>query len=211
MRISLAALTSILAWHALVEGPTKTEAFVHQNNRNRLHASNNAFSEIEVRHETSTPTRGRTRSCVLLFSTEQSEGQFSTKIAREIDDVRNSLGFRNDGKYWFMKTVMAGYKEGKRVVMGVPVGGGDPSQQVSDGMVAERRALAAAELVNIGTEERELRENVGNALLSASALYAVYLALFVDQGDAFGHVVRFSVYPLFTTGYALRVSGKKGM
>ena len=129
--------------------------------------------------------------------------------ATKIENVRDSFGFRNDGKYWFMKTLMGIYKEGTEIVNGVPIQ--KTSAGVSEEEAAKRREKAAKELINIGDDEQQRRIDSGNLFLKVAAIYAAILILFVDQGDTFGHFVRFSVFPLYTTGYALRESGKAGL
>jgi len=135
----------------------------------------------------------------------------------KIENVRNSLGFRNDGKYWFMKTLMEIYKEGTQIVNGIPMEKKDThSSSSSPTNLSEedaqiRRATAAQEGVNIDDIERQRRFDSGTTFLIAAALYSIYLVYVVDQGDTFGHLVRFSVYPLFATGYGLRESGKAGL
>ena len=129
----------------------------------------------------------------------------------KIEKVRDSFGFRNDGKYWFMKTLLGFYQEGTSLVNGVPTKKSDSSIKISENEAKKRREKAIEELVNIDFDERQRRINSGNIALTLAAIYAVYMTWFVDQGDAFGHVVRFSVYPLFATGYGLRESGKAGL
>ena len=127
----------------------------------------------------------------------------------KIDNVRDSFGFRNDGKYWFMKTLMGVYEEGTQVVNGLPQQ--KTTAIVSEDEASKRREIATNELVNIDADERQRRVDLGNKFLAVAAIYAAYLVYFVDQGDAFGHFVRFSVFPFYATGYGLRESGKAGL
>jgi len=129
----------------------------------------------------------------------------------KIQNVRDSLGFRNDGKYWFFKTAMSVYQEGADLVNGVPVKRDATKPLVSEEDTAKRRAKAVEELVNINDVERGRRLDLGNTLLIVSAIYAAYISLAVDQGDFFGHLVRLSVFPFYSSGYGLRASGKAGL
>lgn len=134
----------------------------------------------------------------------------TTTTDEKIEEVRNSMGFRNDGQYWFMKMGLGIFQDGQRLSNGVPTDL-DPSQKVSDDVVAERRRIAAQQLTNIDGDESDRRMAFGKQVLVVTALYAAYLNLFVDDGDFFGHVVRLSVFPLFSTGYGFYESGKKSL
>jgi len=136
------------------------------------------------------------------------------EISSKMEEVKDSMGFRNDGKYWFMKTGLGSYKEGMEVVNGVPiervvVGTNDDNISVEE--AAKLRKRAALEMVNINDDERQRRIDIGNLSLAIAAIYATYLVYFVDIGDVFGHFVRLSVIPFLNLGYGFRASGKAGL
>lgn len=140
----------------------------------------------------------------------------SDEMFKTIEDVRDSFGFRNDGKYWFMKTLMAPYSEGARLFNGIPMQQSNNissrKNEVSEEEIADRRQRSASELVNIDDMERNRRIESGNLCLALTALVTTYIVTFIDQGDLYGHLIRFiAIYPFFAVGYGLRKSGKAGL
>lgn len=146
-------------------------------------------------------------------------------VRRGIEMTRDSFGFRNDGKYWFMKTGLGGYQPSttdddddgggvakvKRVVYGAPVD--VDAVEVSPERAEELRRAAAEELVNIDDAERRRRVALGNVVLAATAVVAT-LATFAwsPRDDVWSHALRFAtVFPLYSAGYGLRRSGVVGM
>lgn len=138
-------------------------------------------------------------------------------VNRGIDVVRGSMGFQNDGRYFFMKTGLGFYEEGMRVVNGIPTTTVTANKSEDDNFVeldeaARRRERATESVTNIDDDERQRRIDTGNAALTAAALYACVLSLFVLQNDdILGHVIRLSVFPLYSLGYGFRESGKAGL
>jgi len=139
-------------------------------------------------------------------------------VRRGIEFTRNRFGFRNDGKFWFMKTAMGGYQPQsgsvKRVVYGVPVDVNENDvATVTPERAKELRRIAAESLTNIDNAERERRLEAGNTILLVTALYATVLSLvWLQNDDLLSHVIRFAtVLPLYSTGYGIRQSGKAGL
>lgn len=133
-----------------------------------------------------------------------------TDMDAEIESVRNSMGFRNDGKYWFMKKGLGVFKDGKTMRNSIPTDL-DPSDRVPEDVAAERRRVAAERLINIDEMESESRIRTGKTIMIVAAIYAAYVSIFVDTGDALGHLVRFSAFPLVSTGYGFYVSGQRSL
>mmetsp|Transcript_37850 Transcript_37850/g.46233 ORF Transcript_37850/g.46233 Transcript_37850/m.46233 type:complete len:214 (-) Transcript_37850:535-1176(-) len=143
--------------------------------------------------------------------TPQSPVKDKDDINDEIEKVKNSMGFRNDGNYWFMKTILPSvFKDGQRVKNGIPTDL-DPSLKVSDEIVAERRSAAAERLINIDEDESTRRSEFGKTVLFTALFYAAFISIVVDEGDVFGHLVRLSLFPLFATGYGFYESGKQSL
>jgi hypothetical protein len=116
-----------------------------------------------------------------------------------------------------------GIREGRSLYYG-PIGVGGlpaaPAARGEDGAARgpsaaaaakARRRAAAAELVNIGPEERLRRDRAGNVMAYATVAYAAYSAVFGDSGDLTGHLLRFLVaVPLFfAVGYKQSASEGK--
>lgn len=208
MRFTISAIVLITA------NVTFSNAFTLTNSQN-LAIKNRHFKDAFTTRKFTVESDETTTE---YLTTSSSSQDMKTILFNDVDDttakiekVRDSFGFRNDGKYWFMKTLMGVYEEGTVLVNGVPTKKTDSSAKLSEDEVKKRREKASEELVNIDFEERQRRIDSGNIALTLAAIYTIYMTLFVDQGDAFGHLLRFSVYPLFATGYGLRESGKAGL
>jgi hypothetical protein len=110
--------------------------------------------------------------------------------------------FVNDGPFRWMADYMGMYSEGKTVKYGVLTVDADTGS--FDASEAAARRLASQEtLTNIGTAERERRDQVGDVMIAASAIYATYSSLFMDDGGIMGHVARFGIIlpVMFALGY----------
>eukprot|EP00594_Rhizosolenia_setigera_P008261 CAMPEP_0178955982 /NCGR_PEP_ID=MMETSP0789-20121207/9941_1 /TAXON_ID=3005 /ORGANISM="Rhizosolenia setigera, Strain CCMP 1694" /LENGTH=180 /DNA_ID=CAMNT_0020637741 /DNA_START=44 /DNA_END=586 /DNA_ORIENTATION=+ len=132
-------------------------------------------------------------------------------ITKGIEEVRDSMGFRNDGKYWFMKTVLQFLKPdtGKRI--DIKAGLVDVVEEVTEEEAEKRRNYAADNLINIDEDESTRRIDLGKKVLIAACFYAAFVSIFVDQGDFFGHFVRVSIFPFISLGYGLLESGKASL
>lgn len=66
-------------------------------------------------------------------------------------------------------------------------------------------------MTNIGLDERERRNKLGNILLTVSFVYAIISSLFWDDGMIAGHIVKLGVLPFFALGRSLKLSSELGL
>jgi hypothetical protein len=121
--------------------------------------------------------------------------------------------FRNDGPFSWMQTYLEdmGVKEGKTVYYGPMAVDVDPTKRVSKEEINRLRKQAAQDLINIGPEERQRRNQAGNVMAAFTALYIIWASLIADDGGAGGHILRFlAFFPAFlAVGY--KVSAQQGL
>jgi len=133
--------------------------------------------------------------------------------AQEQELISNDEIFENNGLFSWMQPFLEknGFEEGKVLMNSIPVDNVDGTIVVSEEEAAERRRIAAEKMMNIGPEEIQRRDSTGTFFLYLASLYAFVSAVFLDQGDFFGHIVRLFVYPLFLTGYGFKQSARYGL
>lgn len=136
----------------------------------------------------------------------------SPSIDTQIETVKNNMNFRNDGPYWFMKTILPTlFKDGSRLNAGIATTP-TTAPSISPAAILERRRKATEENINIDEDERERRRTVGTYLMAVAAVVGAYVALFVDEGDLVGHLLRFlAVIGPGTLGYGFYESGSRGL
>jgi len=115
--------------------------------------------------------------------------------------------FVNDGPLAWMAYYfdLFGVREGKSIAYGpIPVDI-DKSKTTSEEIASALRSEAASNLQNISKEERTRRANASTYTAALTIAYAIWSAVFADEGDLGGHFLRFlTVIPLFfTVGYKL--------
>lgn len=118
--------------------------------------------------------------------------------------------FVNDGPFSFMEPYLdtIGFKQGRQIVGAIPQ---EANVFMTDEEAERRRLQAEMEMVNISMEERQRRKDIGKVAAYVSALYIGWATLIGDQGDLFGHLLRFaSCIPLFFA-WGFYVSGKQGL
>ena len=122
-----------------------------------------------------------------------------------------STEFKNDGPFSFMEEALGvgGITEGKKIVWGVLTE--EVGEKVPEDTASKLREEAAQNLTNIDEEERDRRDRAGSVIYAITAVFALYLSIFVDQGDFAGHLMRFSVFPFFSLGYGYKQSAKEGL
>ena len=102
--------------------------------------------------------------------------------------------FENDGNFSWMIPFMGmmGMDDGKLLKYGVLTA--DPSDEGRESSSPEEAAAALQEamemMTNIGKEERQRRDQVGNILIPLTTGYAVVAALLLDDGTIFGRLAR---------------------
>lgn len=134
------------------------------------------------------------------------------KAADQSLPLSSSTSFVNDGPFSWLSLYLDkfGIREGKILRYAIP-SELDESNRVPEATAAKLREDAAKKLQNIDTEERERRAQASKVMATATFLYAVWSALFADDGGLQGHLVRFgSVFPLFFA-VGLRLSAKEGL
>jgi hypothetical protein len=145
--------------------------------------------------------------CLLSSPSTSTKETESTLEEDTILETRQPSEFVNDGPMAWMNPYLDlfGVKEGKSIAFGpIPIDI-DESKRPSPAIAAELRKEAAKIFQNIGMDERERRAKAGDIFAIATVAFTVWAALFADNGQLAGHVLRFlSVIPLFlTVGYKL--------
>jgi len=103
-----------------------------------------------------------------------------------------------------------GMKEGNTMYGVLPVAV-DEDQRVGTEEAARRRAQAAVEFVNIGMEERERRDKMGDVFAVVTTVYVIWAALIGDDGDLQGHIFKFLSFIPFLFAIGLKLSSKAGL
>jgi hypothetical protein len=101
---------------------------------------------------------------------------------------------------------MFGISEGKVIKYGFLLSDPDAdSPPPTSGELATARQTSIDNMTNIGTEERQRRDEVGDIATRLTVAYAIVSSLFLDDGSFGGHLIRFAiVLPLFLArGYKL--------
>eukprot|EP00977_Amphora_coffeiformis_P021289 scaffold9134_cov170-Amphora_coffeaeformis.AAC.13 len=108
----------------------------------------------------------------------------------------------------FLNTM--GFVEGSTLKGAVPMKT-DDVKRVGDAEATARRQEAADNLQNIGQEERDRRDQIGNIMIAVSAVYVVWASLIADDGGFTGHALRalLAVPLFFATGFKL--SAREGL
>jgi hypothetical protein len=121
--------------------------------------------------------------------------------------------FVNDGPLVWLSAylTMFGVQEGKSQRFGVFASSVDEAKRTSPTESAMQRQKSAEELINIGDEERQLRDQAGTFMWALSAGYLTWASLFADDGGPIGHLLRLlSVFPIFLS-VGFKLSAKKGL
>jgi hypothetical protein len=121
---------------------------------------------------------------------------------------QETTGFQNDGPFGWMGMYMDmfGMSEGKVIKYGFLSSDPDTdSPPPTSKEQAAARQKAIDNMTNIGTEERQRRDEVGDIVTRLTVAYAVVSSLFLDDGSLGGHLARFAiVLPIFLArGYKL--------
>ena len=154
---------------------------------------------------TATVSVSRTRPLCMSFSSE-------TGTKRETTTSPQNKEFQNDGPFAWMQPFLntLGFVEGSTLKGAVPTKS-DGKDRVSEAEASDRRKEAADNLQNIGQDERDRRDRIGNIMLVVSAMYTVWASLIADDGGLTGHALRaLLALPLFfATGFKL--SAQEGL
>jgi hypothetical protein len=123
--------------------------------------------------------------------------------------------FVNQGPFSFMEPYLdlLGFKPGRQIMGAIP-------QEAANSMLAvpmteqeaeRRRRAAEMEMVNISDEERQRRLEIAKVAAFVSALYISWATLIADQGDMFGHFLRFAAFVPLVLAWGFYQSGKQGL
>ena len=153
------------------------------------------------------PLQGRMMLSVLSMSApvETTEGTVQPQLNKQEERVED---FENDGMFsWMIPYLgMIGMNDGRTLKYGFLTSDADEKQQLSSPEeAAAARRQAISKMTNIGTEERQRRDQAGDVMIPLTAAYAVFSSLLLDDGSINGHLARFAiVLPLFLSrGYKL--------
>jgi len=124
--------------------------------------------------------------------------------------LNQQKAFVNDGAFSFMQPFLGVFEEGKTTNYAVPLPV-DEADIPSEEEQIMRRTEAAANMTNIGMEERERRGDAASIFQKITIGYAFYSSLFLDDGGIGGHLARFAiVLPLFFT-FGFKKSAESGL
>ena len=127
-------------------------------------------------------------------------------------DPQDSFVNNGPGQWLSPYLDIFGMKEGKSLMYAIPVDvDKDVANKVSPEESARLQEDATKNLYNIGTAERQRRDQASKITAVITVVYVVWASLIADDGGIGGHVLRFlSILPLFFT-FGFKLSADTGL